>query len=248
MITIEELNRIGDLLSDGYLMLDHAKNEKIRDLYEETDIAFSKYSIHFLDQLSNDIYRQKLSDQKRDPYIAGGIANGLAGGAAGLFTAVDVMVKNAEIEQELQKNAEKLFHLASNLSAAEVDLMKKSKKLYYSLYSDEGVLAYINSGDFQRDLKAQIMKSKKVKITITGLKSMDVHLKIKNKNTGELLWSGRNNDVISFDLEEPVDISVGWGLTNEIFLGPKTIKPRGEYELNYRFMHFKLIKINEDNC
>lgn len=73
---------------------------KLRDAYYT---AKNKYGMSLISTMGQQMYVDKLASSKKDPYIAGGIANGVTGSAiAGAATVITTELENQRIDQKLE--------------------------------------------------------------------------------------------------------------------------------------------------
>lgn len=71
---------------------------------------YRKYAVQSVNtSMSNLNYAHAQAQRKKDPYIRGGMAQGIAGVGAGIYTAIDISNRNAKIDQsrEYWKNEAK---------------------------------------------------------------------------------------------------------------------------------------------
>ena len=109
------------------------------------------------------VIRQSAAKEKTTDWsIAGGIAEGLAGPAAGLAVAADVMRKNAEIEERNRQNQAAVDRMADNFTTSTLEslpdiapLRRKSRNLEYEMkkLSEKVVLSDIDQSSIQNALK-----------------------------------------------------------------------------------------------
>ena len=84
------------------------REEEFNRLLREYNNAKSLYGMSMISEMAKDDYRNSLAKSKKDPYVAGGIANGISGsGFLGAATVIQTELENQRIEQKLEKaNAE----------------------------------------------------------------------------------------------------------------------------------------------
>lgn len=140
---------IKDLLNNKDIYLNACKYQKnyyeIEKMYNELTVTFKMYYINMLkENMTRELYIRELKKIKLDPYIAGGLANGIAGIGAGIYSAAVTAENNANIDFNRKALEYSLNNLSGNTSTTERDLLNKLVKLYDLLNENQKIREYMN--------------------------------------------------------------------------------------------------------
>ena len=106
MLTDNQTSLIGELNRNEKKYLNMATDKEkieLEKLYKEFSIIYKKYVQNEIHHIGNLLVNQKsLETHKINPYIAGGIAEGVAGVGAGVYSAIKTSERNHQIEEQRQ--------------------------------------------------------------------------------------------------------------------------------------------------
>ncbi len=134
MVNAEQARIIFEISNNKKLYLSMAEKEQN---YHEIQILYEKFSTEFMsyyNKLSDEVfdrmaYKAALKRHKVDPYIAGGIGQGIGGVGAGIYAARSTAARNAQIDANRAYYKEKVFDSSSATSAVEENLLFLTKNL-----------------------------------------------------------------------------------------------------------------------
>ena len=156
------------------------------------------------------ISQSAMQEKTNDWAIAGGIASGIAGPAAGLAVAANTMHKNAEIEERNRQNQAVASKLAVNVTS--------------SLYAAAGDTTSLST--HKNELKTELEKLSE-KVVMSGIEQSKiiqslkiVNYSIKGTNSNALLVSVLlKNDLSIKDIPAGVSLTTDGSLKGEIYAG-----------------------------
>lgn len=139
-----QIRIIKDLMDSKVSYLNLCKKQKnydtIQSNYDDFSSAFSSYYSSLLSEVTQrQVYQNELKKKKIDPYIAGGMVNGIAGAGVGIYTAFSTAQNNAKIDYNRKALQSSVANASANSSASEKRLLNKTLSLYDLLADNEEI-------------------------------------------------------------------------------------------------------------
>lgn len=125
------IKEIGDN-KDVYISLitDEDKKNQVINLYDKYSKEVNIYLKSLVFEISSRVsYDSALKSHKIDPYVAGGIADGLAGRGAGLYTALATKDRNEKIEADRYLYKQEVARRSITTSSDERNLLDTCEKI-----------------------------------------------------------------------------------------------------------------------
>lgn len=122
--------RIVNELNENYkLYLEMAKDSPYYDDLQKTYDKYSKIAAKWYNDLLDEGiarvgYDKALKSHKVDPYIAGGLGQGIGGIGGGLYAAISTAENNARIDEYRAHYKNEVFNASSARSASEASLLE----------------------------------------------------------------------------------------------------------------------------
>lgn len=114
------------------------KGENKRRIFEQKFKELSRktrnvYCSSFSKELAVMGYNEAVTTKKVNPFIAGGLANGLFGAGAGIYTAINTANNNASIDNNKKYYEQRITETEQQFTEDEIELYKYSQELYEEL-------------------------------------------------------------------------------------------------------------------
>ena len=147
MLTAYETRLIKEISDNkkNYLIMAHGseKNSEISELYDRFSSVFSNYYSNLVDDTWNRMgYQNALKTHKVDPFIAGGIGQGIGGVGAGIYAAANTASNNAEIDANRAYYEHEVSNSSRSLSSSESSLLSITRQLDSVLDSVSSIKEY----------------------------------------------------------------------------------------------------------
>ena len=112
-------------------------NATLTQLYRDFDLYYRMYSRYVVAELSTRFTSDMLNHtSKKDPYITGGLAQGIAGPVAGILAASNAVVNNEKLDVLKEQNRRQLLEMSAATGSA------GEKTLYYAHKINDIVSSY----------------------------------------------------------------------------------------------------------
>lgn len=122
---------------DYYISNSSTNREQIEKIYPKFSILLSDYIVALnISIMNNQNYGDSLRNFKMDPYIAGGLAQGIGGLGAGIYASYKTAEKNKQIDESRILYEENARNATINLKTVEHQLVKVADHLIYLLNED----------------------------------------------------------------------------------------------------------------
>ena len=131
-MTKYEAGRVKKLLDkkDLYLGLAGDSRDIVQKKYDEIMPLFQSYYLNLLNEVSSrQMYDKALKTHKVDPYIAGGIGQGIGGVGGGIFVARSATVYNRNIDENREKAQSAVQRNNTLTSISETRMREKIEEL-----------------------------------------------------------------------------------------------------------------------
>ena len=168
MLNSYQISLISDLNAnkDRYLSLAQSSENisEINALYARLLPMYRKYLNDLFDDTGNRILYQKALDARKiDPYIAGGIGQGIGGVGAGVYSAINAASNNENIDAQRSYYRNAVNDSSITLSFSETEFLSIVKKLDDALNSIDSIRKYREEEKEKKYLEALELSKKNIR-------------------------------------------------------------------------------------
>ena len=144
MISKEQIRIAKEMLENREMYINMAKkDEELKKMYKQFSSDFSKYQYTVMNEVMARVgYGKALQEHKKDPYIIGGAAQGIAGIGAGLFAATSTALNNQKIDENRSYWKNEVFNTSIATNSLEAKHHKFYKKIGDKLNTIHSVKKY----------------------------------------------------------------------------------------------------------
>lgn len=144
MISKEQIRIANEMLENKEKYINMAKqNEELKKMYKQFSLDFSKYRYTVMDEVMARVgYKKALQEHKKDPYIIGGAAQGIAGISTGIFAATSTALNNKKIDENRSYWKNEVFNTSIATNSLEENIINSIKKLSNKLNTIHSVKKY----------------------------------------------------------------------------------------------------------
>ena len=118
-----EWNKRNDVVDRAKIMANNLSNNmksyKKRKDYKAIELIYSNINICINNYYSQILSTPVLPKKPLDPYVAGGIADGLVGGASGFYVGINQLMKQQEYKKMLEKFDSSLYGIDRTIAELE---------------------------------------------------------------------------------------------------------------------------------
>lgn len=144
MISREQIRIAKEMLENKEMYINMAKkDDELKKMYNQFSLDFSKYQYTVMNEVMARVgYGKALQEHKKDPYIIGGAAQGIAGIGAGLFAATSTSLNNQKIDENRSYWKNEVFNTSIATNSLEENIINSIKKLSDKLNTIHSVKKY----------------------------------------------------------------------------------------------------------
>lgn len=143
---------------DKYLSLAGDSKESLEKLYDKFSKTLTEYSMALMDEIgARQVYNASLKKHKIDPYIAGGMAEGVAGVGAGLYASTSAASRNKAIDASRKSNKYEVIKSSVATAGVEGALINILEKLDEKLNSISEI-----KEDREKEVENLYLQAKKI--------------------------------------------------------------------------------------
>lgn len=123
---------------EDYISNSSTNKDEIKKIYPKFSALLSEYIVALnISMMNNQNYIASLKNFKMDPYVAGGLAQGIGGLGAGIYASYKTAEKNKQIEESRIFHEENARDAKVNLKTIEHQLVKVANHLISLLKEDD---------------------------------------------------------------------------------------------------------------
>ncbi len=106
------------------MISDKSEKDDVEELYDNFFSAFQNYQMNLLNEIGARVgYNAALKSKKIDPFVAGGIGQGVAGTGAGIYVAANTAINNKKIDANRKYYKNEVFQTNIQTTSSERQLL-----------------------------------------------------------------------------------------------------------------------------